>query len=64
LPRLFYVQRDSSSSSTSGYPFYQDLLVMPSNCDCLIQLQDDEAEVLDGDQDDGFLNTAPVNPEE
>lgn len=66
LPRLFYVQRDSSSSSpsTSGYPFYQDLLVMPSNCDCLVQLQDEEAEVLDSDQDDGLLNTAPVNPEE
>ena len=44
LPRLFFVP----SPNPGGYPYRQDLILVPSNCECLVRLDnvndDDERE--------------------
>jgi len=38
LPRLTYVYHLKDSSRSGGNPYFQDLVLMPSNCECLINL--------------------------
>lgn len=46
LPRLFYVP-----AADGGYPYKQDLFLVPSNCECLITLgrndNDEDADIPD-----------------
>merc|ERR1711911_134369 len=43
LPRLTYVYHSKDSQRLDGRPYFQDLVLMPSNCECLISLPSSEA---------------------
>lgn len=36
LPRLFFIPTTGSGTAAGGYPYRQDLILVPSNCECLV----------------------------
>lgn len=57
LPRLFYVHKDmKEGKQTGGFSYRQDLILVPSNCECLVNLgqhgncRDDDDEAVDSNK--------------
>jgi len=61
LPRLTYVYHSKDSGRSGGNPYFQDLVLMPSNCECLISLPPFDSI---RDNDDGTIVSESLNEEE